>query len=96
MPLDCTEPDTRPASADRPRVDSHASATRVLVGISLLAASAITPNVVVAYVGPGLGLGAIGSALSLLGAIFLGILGFLWYPVKRLLRMFRRVKDSDE
>jgi hypothetical protein len=62
----------------------------------LLAALALTPTFAFAYVGPGLGLGAIGSALSLIGAVFLGIVGFLWYPIKRLLKMFRKAKASDE
>ena len=38
-----------------------------------------------AYVGPGAGLSAIGSILAFFGVIFLMILGFLWYPIKRLI-----------
>lgn len=37
------------------------------------------------YVGPGAGLGAIGTVLALVGAILLAVVGFVWYPVKRLL-----------
>ncbi|HEX6141561.1 MAG TPA: hypothetical protein VFZ01_02490 [Geminicoccaceae bacterium] len=39
-----------------------------------------------AYVGPGAGLTAIGSVIALVGAIGLAIVGFLWYPIKRLRR----------
>jgi hypothetical protein len=39
-----------------------------------------------AYLGPGAGLSAIGTVLALIGAVLLGIVGFVWYPVKRLLR----------
>lgn len=39
-----------------------------------------------AYVGPGVGLSAIGSIVALLSAILLGIVGFVWYPVKKLWR----------
>jgi uncharacterized membrane protein YidH (DUF202 family) len=39
-----------------------------------------------AYVGPGAGLTAIGSILALIGAVALMIVGFIWYPVKRILR----------
>ena len=39
-----------------------------------------------AYIGPGAGLSAIGTILTLIAAVFLGIVGFVWYPVKRLLR----------
>jgi hypothetical protein len=37
-----------------------------------------------AYVGPGAGLTAIGTVVALIGAVFLAIVGFLWYPIKRL------------
>ncbi len=39
-----------------------------------------------AYMGPGAGLSAIGSFLSLLAAFFFAVVGFVWYPVRRLLR----------
>jgi hypothetical protein len=39
-----------------------------------------------AYMGPGSGLAAIGSLLSLVGAVLLAIVGFVWFPLKRLLR----------
>lgn len=39
-----------------------------------------------AYIGPGAGLSAIGSLIALIGAIIVAIFGFLWYPLKRLLR----------
>lgn len=38
-----------------------------------------------AYVGPGAGLSAIGTLVALVVAVFLAILGFVWYPVKRIL-----------
>ena len=45
----------------------------------------LLPGLASAYVGPGAGLGAIGTVLALIGAVLLAILGFLWYPIKRLL-----------
>ena len=45
----------------------------------------LLPGLAQAYVGPGAGLGAIGTVLALIGAVLLAILGFLWYPIKRLL-----------
>ena len=42
-----------------------------------------------AYIGPGAGLGAIGTAIALLGALILLIVGFIWYPLKRLLRRLK-------
>lgn len=43
-----------------------------------------------AYVGPGLGLSAIGVLLALIAAVLFTIAGFIWYPLKKLLRMARR------
>lgn len=45
-----------------------------------------TPMAAAAYVGPGAGLSALGSLLALIAAVFVAIAGFVWYPVKRLLR----------
>ncbi|WP_205700620.1 hypothetical protein [Croceicoccus sediminis] len=42
-----------------------------------------------AYMGAGAGLSAIGSVLSFIGVVLLMIVGFVWYPVKRLLRRKR-------
>lgn len=53
-----------------------------------LSAAALAP----AYIGPGAGLGAIGSLLALVGAAALMVIGFVWYPVKRLLE--RRREDG--
>jgi hypothetical protein len=50
-----------------------------------LLALVVTATPAAAYVGPGAGLSAIGAALALLGAIALSVVGFIWYPVKRLL-----------
>lgn len=49
------------------------------------------------YVGPGAGLSAIGTVLALIGAVLLGLFGFLWYPIKRLLaRRRERAKAREE
>ena len=39
-----------------------------------------------AYVGPGAGLTAIGAFLALIVGVIVAFFGFIWYPVKRLLR----------
>ena len=39
-----------------------------------------------AYVGPGAGLSAIGTIIAFLIAIVLMIVGFIWYPIKRLIK----------
>jgi len=37
-----------------------------------------------AYIGPGAGLGAIGAVIALFAAVLLAVVGFVWYPIKRL------------
>lgn len=46
----------------------------------------VLPNIANAYIGPGAGLSAIGSLLALLLAVFVAIVGFFWYPIKRLIK----------
>jgi hypothetical protein len=46
----------------------------------------LLPRVAEAYVGPGAGVTAIGAVLSLIGAVLLSLVGFVWYPLRRLLR----------
>jgi len=50
------------------------------------------PSIAFAYVGPGAGVSAIGSALAFLAVVFLLIVGFLWYPLKKL---FSRNKQKE-
>ena len=45
-----------------------------------------------AYIGPGVGLGAVGIVLGVIGSIILGIVSVLWYPLKRLIRRIRRIR----
>jgi hypothetical protein len=48
-----------------------------------------------AYIGPGAGLTAIGTVIALVGGILLAIVGFLWYPIKRVLRSRARAKPDS-
>ena len=57
--------------------------------LAYLVASILVPDVAQAYIGPGSGVSAFGSLFAVLSAIFFGLVGFVWYPVKRLLRFFR-------
>lgn len=58
--------------------------------------TATLPLVTHAYVGPGLGLGAIGVVLGLLLSVILAVLALFWYPIKRLLTKRARDKAADE
>lgn len=73
-----------------------ANRSQFLILISLLPLI-YAPNVF-AYVGPGAGLSAIGAFLALVGAILLAVLGFFWYPIKRLFsrRRLANAPNDDE
>lgn len=47
-------------------------------------ALAVSTSAADAYVGPGAGLSAIGSLFSVLAALLFAVMGFIWYPLKRL------------
>lgn len=68
--------------------------------LELIAVLAITttmfPITAYAYIGPGAGLSAIGSVLALIGAILLAILGFIWFPVKRLLKKIKKKSETPD
>jgi hypothetical protein len=44
----------------------------------------VYPVSVLAYVGPGVGLTAIGTGLAVIAGLLLSLIGFIWYPLKRL------------
>ena len=50
---------------------------------------------VIAYVGPGAGLSAIGAFLAILAGIVVAIVGFIWYPIKRLIRGVKRTASRE-
>jgi hypothetical protein len=64
------------------------------VFMSVMVTILVVPLPVAAYVGPGAGLSALGSLLALLAAVVVAIFGFLWYPIKRLLRKRRALADD--
>ncbi len=61
----------------------------LLIGIVL-------PNSALAYIGPGAGLSAIGTVVAVIGAFLLLIVGFIWYPMKRVLRVRKENKNTAE
>ena len=59
-------------------------------GLSLAAAltllATLTPGAALAYIGPGVGAGALAAVMGVVGSIFLAIVGILYYPIKRMLK----------
>lgn len=62
--------------------------------IVLVVQALVQPATALAYVGPGAGLSVIGSLLAFFAAIIVGIFGFLWFPVRRILRKRKQAKEQ--
>lgn len=68
--------------------------TTVLAAATVL--PGLAPDAAAAYVGPGAGLSALGSILAFVGVVLLLVVGFVWYPVKRLLRRMKERRAGPE
>jgi hypothetical protein len=64
--------------------------------VSVAGAFALWATPAFAYVGPGAGLSAIGAFFALIVGVILAFFGFIWYPVKRLLRKGRAADSSPD
>jgi hypothetical protein len=62
--------------------------------VRVVAVFAMFPSVAEAYIGPGLGLGAIGSVLGMFLCFFLAGFAVIWHPIKKLIRRIRKT-DSE-
>lgn len=68
----------------------------------ILGVFALSSPAVAAYIGPGLGGGALGVVLGLLGSIGLALIAIFWYPLKRVCKRLAgsrksiSVAESDE
>lgn len=70
------------------------SNVELVAGACLAVTAALpVPDALLAYVGPGAGLSAIGALLAIIAGLAVAVGDFVWYPVKRLLR--RRKRQSD-
>ncbi len=69
----------------------HRRITYILFAFLVL----VMPEYALAYIGPGAGVTAIGTVVALLGAVFLAIVGFIWYPFKRFLSK-RKENNSNK
>lgn len=56
----------------------------------------LTVTPALAYVGPGAGLSAIGSFLALAAAVVAAIFGFLWFPIKRMMKGRKQATQNNE
>lgn len=65
---------------------------RFLGAIALM----LFPLAAQAYVGPGAGLGAIAVTVAILLGLVLLIVGFLWFPLKRMLRKRKAEAETSD
>jgi hypothetical protein len=55
----------------------------------------LIPTSAYAYIGPGLGAGAIAAIIGIFGAILLTMISIVYYPIKRLLKNKRKKIDDE-
>ena len=65
---------------------ANTKSNRQVFSLTVLFACIVSPNSAFAYIVRGAGLSVIGSAVAVIGAFFLMIVGFIWYPIRRFLR----------
>lgn len=65
-----------------------------LVFISFVFCLFISPSF--AYLGPGMGGGAIAATLGIIVAIIASIFGLIWFPLKRLIKKKKKNKVSKK
>lgn len=61
--------------------------------IALVAALVALPAPAYAYIGPGAGLGAVGALIAIVLGVLLLLVGFVWYPIKRMLKKKKSTGD---
>jgi hypothetical protein len=54
------------------------------------------PTSAYAYIGPGLGAGAVAAIIGILGAILLMLISIIYFPLKRILKNIRKEKIDDK
>ena len=56
----------------------------------------LSPEMAFAYIGPGLGVGALAAVIGVFGSIFLGLFAVLYYPIKRMMKRRRAARLKSE
>lgn len=66
-----------------------------MLTVAVAAALLLIPCPVLAYGGPGSVITGIGALLAAAAAVAAAVVGFLWYPMKRLLHRIRDDGDAE-
>lgn len=59
---------------------------RKLFPVAATALFLTVPQVALAYIGPGVGAGALAAVVGVLGSIVLAIVAVVYYPIKRMMK----------
>lgn len=73
-------------------IDMAARAAFLLFIVALF----LTPEVTLAYGGPGSVISGIGAALAAIAALLATLFGFIWFPLKRLYKSMTEDETSTE
>jgi Kef-type K+ transport system membrane component KefB len=68
----------------------------VSAALLLTVALLLAPDAALAYGGPGSVISGIGAVLAALGALLAALLGFVWYPLKRLYRYVAETEEPEQ
>ncbi len=63
---------------------------RKFLFLYLLLFLAFCPNIAQAYIGPGLGAGALSLILGIIFTVFLAVFGIVYYPIKKLVLKIKK------
>ena len=63
---------------------------KILIALAALG----VPGTALAYMGPGAGLGMIGSLVAVIGAVLIALLGIVILPVRMILKKRRKAANS--
>lgn len=69
------------------------NAERLLV--AAIAVTVLFPAAAQAYIGPGVGAGAIAAVLGVIGSVLLAVFAVVYYPIKRMLKKKRKPAQID-
>lgn len=69
---------------------------RTIVVTVVLAAVLLLPEPVSAYGGPGSIVTGIGALLAAVAAVVAALVGFFWFPLKRLMQKLRDGREDDD
>jgi len=56
----------------------------------------LSPNFAYAYLGPGMGIGAIIAFFGIIVSVILAIFGIIYYPIKRFIKYIRKKKEKEK